>query len=577
MLPVRGKRKNARFGSGHFFSLVGRREVIESVKCFVRVTKLSNIGGRADYIANPERQEHIVAASPLVDWKPYRDFERDNQKTAKRNNEGREVIVALPNEWEKLPSGELTNRVQALAEIAAGKPTDMQWAVHWNKTHTNLHMHVIFSERQREKDAGRWDRDIYLTEDGKVARSKAVRTKNPDGTDKPPIHRKGEEKGGFTAKDTKYKSKAWVQDIKGQLREQLERYGVRIGTDAPLREYHEGKGRDAPRISEKNAVIREVNAQVEAFRIEHGRPPNKYPPKMIAALIELLKKRRYPVVCKVAGKWLVGSEATAKEALEKMKMSAASEKVINNDNGQAGKPPVKPFDPAAVLATRDHYARTYLLYQYKMKTMADTAIIEKADALKQAAEQLPREARLVRMFTMNLSDCKFWQTEKKKQIQSDIDGAVSRCEALIKTMERCGVSVYQDNAPIDCKNPVKERVDEIIRRAAKFELPKMEREAEAELKKQKILAMAKDVRYEDVEAAYRAFENEMGEIPADNHKAAYGALQAPYRPDFSASIQDRVAVEKEIAGIVKKIGPQPVPEPKRERPQQQTQGRGRRR
>ena len=46
------------------------------MKSFARVTKLSNIGGRADYITNEKKQEAILAKSEAVDWKPYRDFER---------------------------------------------------------------------------------------------------------------------------------------------------------------------------------------------------------------------------------------------------------------------------------------------------------------------------------------------------------------------------------------------------------------------------------------------------------------------------------------------------------------------
>jgi hypothetical protein len=53
--------------------------------------------GRPDYISNPKWQENILAASPQVDWKPYRDFERAHRKTYAPNNEGREVMIALPN------------------------------------------------------------------------------------------------------------------------------------------------------------------------------------------------------------------------------------------------------------------------------------------------------------------------------------------------------------------------------------------------------------------------------------------------------------------------------------------------
>lgn len=232
------------------------------MKDFARATKLSSIAGRADYISNPARQEAIVATSAPVDWKPYQDFERANQKTDKRNNEGREVIVALPNEWRDLPGADLTDRAARLAAVAAGKSTDLQWAVHWNKAHTDLHLHVVFSERQREESAGKWDRDIYLTPEGKVARTKAERARNEDGTFKPPVHRKGEEKGGFTAKDTKYKSRAWLPEMKQALRQEFQRYGVQIDEPEPFHQFHEGKGKEAPRIHAKNLVVQTDNARL---------------------------------------------------------------------------------------------------------------------------------------------------------------------------------------------------------------------------------------------------------------------------------------------------------------------------
>ena len=72
------------------------------MKSFARMTKLSNVGGRADYITNERKQEAILAKSEPVDWKPYQDFERANQRTHTANNEGRELVIALPNEWAKL-------------------------------------------------------------------------------------------------------------------------------------------------------------------------------------------------------------------------------------------------------------------------------------------------------------------------------------------------------------------------------------------------------------------------------------------------------------------------------------------
>lgn len=261
------------------------------MKEFARATKLTNISGRADYISNPDRQEKIVATSETVDWQPYHLYEREKQKSiGNRSIEGLEVTVALPNEWRLLPLAELKVRAQALAETAAGKKTDLQWAIHWNRNHTNLHMHVIFSERQKEKVKGRWDRDIYLTSEGKVARSKSERAKNPDGSFKPPVHRKGDIKGGFTSKDTRYGHPLWFSEVKEDLKETFKKFGVELEKLPPLHEFHEGKGKEAPKIHVKNLVIRENNERLLTLVKAGSKIENA-----TATLISQLKKHLTPV------------------------------------------------------------------------------------------------------------------------------------------------------------------------------------------------------------------------------------------------------------------------------------------
>lgn len=232
------------------------------MKGFVRMTKLSNIGGRADYITDPKRQECVVAESEHMDWEPYQRYEQNNPKCGVKNNDGRELIIALPNEWAELGRYELENRVQHIAETAIGKDTDMQWAVHWNKDHTNLHVHVIFSERQKEKEPKYWDRDVYLTNDGKVARRKADRATFPDGEVMPPIHRKGDVKDGFTAKNPEYAKRSWLRDTKTALEQVLTLYGANIERQEPLHQYHEGKGRDSAEIRQKNELVKQNNAVI---------------------------------------------------------------------------------------------------------------------------------------------------------------------------------------------------------------------------------------------------------------------------------------------------------------------------
>lgn len=237
------------------------------MQSYTRVTKLNNIQGRAGYITNPDKQEEIVIESAPVDWQPYVDYELNNQKSKEKNNQGREIVFSIPNEWYTLPKEELRERVQPLVELAVGKSTDMQWAVHWNKTRTNLHVHVVFSERSIEKNPGHWDRDIYLTEDGKIARKKADRAKDSSGNDLPPIHRKGDLKGNYTAKNTMYLQRTFNKQVRTVLeREMKQRYGVVFEEPKPLKQFHHGKGSESETIKKKNEIIKETNYLLSIFK-----------------------------------------------------------------------------------------------------------------------------------------------------------------------------------------------------------------------------------------------------------------------------------------------------------------------
>jgi hypothetical protein len=334
-----------------------------AVVAFVRTTKLHDIRGRAAYIFDEERQEIIITQSPnreiskYIDfWKPYARYERENIKTwlplkytrnvyltadgnvarykkdrAKdehgnikppvyrkgdfvldgngnkqfapaKNNEGREVKIALPNEWINLPREELIARAQALAVAAIGKDTDMQWAIHFNKAgnkgrkNDNLHMHIIFSERKLTAEFGTWDRDIYHTADGKIARAKKDRARDENGNIKPPVHYKGTSKGGFTEKDTRYKKRSWSHNTKLTVVAEMERMGVRFEQPGnPLYQYHEGNGINAPKIAQKNSLIRANNAAyhefISSYTESKGQPPSDEMLKYLkSAILQAVKE-----------------------------------------------------------------------------------------------------------------------------------------------------------------------------------------------------------------------------------------------------------------------------------------------
>lgn len=438
------------------------------MKSFARATKLSNVGGRADYISSPSRQESIVAVSASVDWQPYHEYEMANQKTDKRNNEGREVMVMLPNEWALLSREELVRRVDKIAITAAGKETDMQWAVHWNKKHTNLHVHIIFSERQKEKNPGRWDRDVYLTDDGKVARTKAQRARDADGNIAPPVHRKGEEKGAFTAKDPKYKSKAWLQEVKQQLREQFASMGVVIEKPQLLHEYHEGKGKDAPVIQQKNMVIRENNKRLEVLA-SWGHDALK----ASKTLIGLLKQGKIPVLYLDGNKLRVTHFTTPAKAVALMEQTKGQMRPITQrENNPAPAPAhveqpsrqevatkpatgsthVDPPRPAVSLdnlreAAREFFRETVAIFDTRKPL--DPAVKKAPVDLQEAYASLQEATNRLLQLQAQLSNCRFWERDKKASIQTDIYSASQDCRESFDRVVSFGVSAYQDGVKVN--------------------------------------------------------------------------------------------------------------------------------
>lgn len=212
---------------------------------YVRMTKLSNVKGRQDYIMSDKKQENIVLRhNEELDFSPYVDFEKElSKKQGKKINEGRELIFALPNEWAELEEEELRKRCLEISNQSLGKSTDFCFAIHWNESLTNLHMHLIFSERTKEEGLKQatYKRDVWLKKDGTLAKSKSERYEK--------IHSKGDfkftkdglpqyekNKVNFSNKDTKYKTKAWLHEVKENYRNLLiNKYKTKFKEKSPER------------------------------------------------------------------------------------------------------------------------------------------------------------------------------------------------------------------------------------------------------------------------------------------------------------------------------------------------------
>lgn len=201
---------------------------------YSRQTKISNVVGRSDYISNEKRQEHIIlhSKSSEFDWKEYVDFEENNKRTDKANNQARELVIALPNKLADEDS--LKKACDELAVNLLGSNRDYEYAVHWNKSYTNLHMHLLFSERERNKNLQPkvYKRDMYVDEKtGKTCKkdnpNAVLRIKKGDiQKDKDGNIKYNSDK--FTVKDPKFKQKAWLEENQKIIQKTLGKYGYKL-------------------------------------------------------------------------------------------------------------------------------------------------------------------------------------------------------------------------------------------------------------------------------------------------------------------------------------------------------------
>lgn len=118
---------------------------------YARMTKISDAQGRSNYIGDPKRQENIIFKKKDLEhgWGVVSEFEKQKSHKDKTNWEAREIVVALPNN--------LSNNLEKLEHVCddlvkhlVGFDHEQEYAVHWNKDKTNLHVHLLFSERERE-------------------------------------------------------------------------------------------------------------------------------------------------------------------------------------------------------------------------------------------------------------------------------------------------------------------------------------------------------------------------------------------------------------------------------------------
>ncbi len=242
-----------------------------------RVAKISNAVGRSDYITDKKRQEEIVLHKKNMQhsWQEHSAFEKAHQKTNVANNEALEVHIALPNKLaDRLV--DLRKICDDMAHEIVGENKDYEYAVHWNHNRTNLHVHILFSERenQLELEPKIYKRDIYYNfEEKKLSKKSDPKAEI--------IHHKGEvqkDKDGnikyqtdiFKAKDTKFIQSSFVHEKNRTVEKVMKAYGYNLeyqDKDSPYlaqKKLYKGASQDyLEKAKEWNAEVQRYNEGVK--------------------------------------------------------------------------------------------------------------------------------------------------------------------------------------------------------------------------------------------------------------------------------------------------------------------------
>lgn len=218
-------------------------------KVYARVTKIGDASGRSNYISNEEKQEYLVAheKSRDFDWKEYIDFEKNHQRSNMKNNEARELVIALPNEMADQSPEKRKEIANELATELLGSNRDYEYALHFNKAHTNFHMHLLFSEREINTGATvkTYKRDMWYDKaTNKMAKANAPGAELRYKKGEPMKNKDGSlryDAEPFTVKDPKFKTKAWLKGSHTQIKDVLSRHGYQLDLFDPEKEIKQRK------------------------------------------------------------------------------------------------------------------------------------------------------------------------------------------------------------------------------------------------------------------------------------------------------------------------------------------------
>lgn len=270
------------------------------MKNLVRTQKITNGRGSIKYITKDSKGEILASYSTqsLQEWEILFDYNRQkfaeekekggwvpSRKNAKGEEakciEARMYVVAFPNEMANFPckyNGQVVNNEMELAKAIANDwrntyGTDCYVAIHWNKSHTNFHAHILVSERIKKESSEikRAKRNRYYDANGKECKkADAVR-----------IVRKGDIIRGQNELYESRKLDFYKEDTLNHIKEH---YSKILGTELYKEDGIHLPQTHLPRINERsseevleeyerkreyNAAVKEFNEIVETLKENH--------------------------------------------------------------------------------------------------------------------------------------------------------------------------------------------------------------------------------------------------------------------------------------------------------------------
>ena len=240
--------------------------------------------GRLDYITRQKEgshQEDLIFCEDKFgreNWGKLAEFETaESERLNAKLNQARELIIALPNDMQSQNAATIKKQCSFLAEKLVGTQP-YAFAVHQNAKNNNLHMHLLFSERQpttAEREPKIYRQDYYkdrLT--GRVCSKNAPNAylyakkgdvqRDKDGN----IKYKDLENTGFSIKNKHYKSKQWTKSVFESVQTVLTSLGYPVTSHDPkglyLPQKHVGKAKTpyTARLTAENKAIRVYNAKM---------------------------------------------------------------------------------------------------------------------------------------------------------------------------------------------------------------------------------------------------------------------------------------------------------------------------